>query len=141
MIEFYNNINLPVLIINCTEKELFMCIQRISELSNNIVMGSSDDDMNTTIIFDSTGTFDTFIWFLTTINISNFPEYPVEHDIMCNLLIYSNHLGQNSLRISLPMTYQFFDVLIYNIYVVLEDLPYLDEMNDSIVVEFMKGEI
>lgn len=140
-IEFYNNLKLPVLIINCTEKELYMTIQRINELSTNICMNSTNDDMNTTITFESTGNFNSYTWFLTTTNLSGYPEYPIEHDLMLNLLIYSNHMGQNSLRIFLPMTFSFLEVLIYNIYQVLQDLPYFDEMNNYIIQEFMRGEI
>ena len=121
--------------------ELYSCIQKLSELGNNIAMGSSNDDMTTSIEFNSTGDFNSYFWFITTVNIANYPDYPTDEDIMCSFMIYSTYLGQNSLRIYLPITYSFLDILIYNIYLVLEDLPYLDKMNEKMIRDFIKGEI
>ena len=67
-IEFYNNINLPVLIINCTEKELYLCIQRLSELESNIItLQDRNLELNTIIEFNSTGELDSYFWIVGTI--------------------------------------------------------------------------
>lgn len=139
-IEFYNNINMLILNINCTEFELYTCIQRLSELGTNIIMGTSDEDILSIIEFNSTGDFNNYFWVATTTNLSNYPDYPTDEDIMCCIMIYSTHLGENSLRIYLPMTYSFLDVIVYNIYQVLEDIPYLNNMNDKMIQMIFYGE-
>ena len=143
-IEFYNTINLLVLKINCTEKELYLCIQKLSELGTNImVVGDTEGiELSSVIEFNSTGDLNNYFWYLSTTNITTFPmDYPTDDDIMCSICIFSNKMDQNSLRIFLPMTYSFPDVMIYNIYLVLEDIPYLDELNNQVIKEFIEGEL
>lgn len=140
-IEFLNNIYQSILSINCTELELYLLIQKLSELETNIAMGSSNYEMSTSVYFQSTGDFNSYFWFFTTTNIENYPEYPTDEDIMCSLFVYSLYLDKKSLRLYLPMSYSFIDVLIYNIYIILEDLPYLNDMNNDMVQKFIKGEL
>ena len=114
-IEFYNNLNLPILIVNCTELELYMCIQRLAEFNANI--GMVNDDILSIIEFNSTGIMDNYIFVVATKDINIYPDYPTDQDLI--------------LRLYFEMSYSFLDVLIYNIYLILEDLPYLDAMNDK----------
>lgn len=140
-IEFLNSMNFPVLQINCTEKELYRTIMRISEFSTNIGMGiTENDNAATTISFESGANMSSFFWYLYTTNLDAFPDYPVEHDINCQLCIYSGDIHGSSLRLFLDFTYQYLDILIYEIYKILEDIPYLDEMNNSIITDFLQGE-
>lgn len=140
-IEFLNSLKIPVLSINCTEKELLQTVQKLNELNANIIMGETNDEKSTTIIFESTGTFDSYIMTLTTLNLTTYPDYPVEHDLKLELYVYINHRGtrENKLKIVLPMTIQYLEYFIYKIYEVLQDIPYLDEMNNSLISDFMKG--
>lgn len=140
-IEFYNSINLPVLVINCNEKELYLAIQRLSEFNSNMLLSCSKDEISTIINFDNTGNMNTFFWYVTTNNIANYPDNPTDEDIILSISIYSSYMGKNALRIYLPMTYSFLDVLIYNIYLILEDLPYLDSLNNACFRAFMRGEL
>lgn len=143
-IEFYNSINLLVLKINCTEKEIYYCIQKLSELGANImIIGDTEGmELSSIIEFNSTGDFNTYFWYLSTMNISTYPmDSPTDEDIMCCISIFSNNMEKSSLRIFLPMTYYYLDTLIYNIYQILEDIPYLDELNEQMIKEFIEGEI
>ena len=128
-IEFYNNLNLPILIVNCTELELYMCIQRLAEFNANI--GMVNDDILSIIEFNSTGIMDNYIFVVATKDINIYPDYPTDQDLILSLSIYSSYMNNRALRLYFEMSYSFLDVLIYNIYLILEDLPYLDAMNDK----------
>lgn len=141
-ISFYNTLNLPVLVINCSEKELYSCIQVLAQFNANLSVCSSDTELSSFVYFNSSGDFRDYFWMINTINLINYPEYPTEDEIMMSISIFESHMNENVLRLYLPMTYGFLDILIYHIYLVLEDLPYLDEINDECYKEYLeRGDI
>lgn len=141
-ISFYNNLELPVLVINCSEKELYSCIQVLAQFNANLSVCSSDTELSSIINFNTSGDFRDYFWMINTINLMNYPEYPTEDEIMMSISIFESHMNENVLRLYLPMTYGFLDILIYHIYLVLEDLPYLDEINEECYKEYLeRGDI
>lgn len=142
LIEFLNSMNIPVLQINCTEKELYSAVQKLGEFTTNIAYGLvSDDNVQTSIYFASNPNMESYYWNVYTTNLDTFPDdYPVEQDIMCALTIFSTNLGGSACRLYIELTYQFLESIIYNIYLILEDIPYLDKMNQVIIEEFLRGE-
>lgn len=141
-IEFLNNLKFTVLSIQCTEKELYKCIQQMNEFSENMTM-FPEQELCTVIKLSSNGSFKDYFINLSTDNLYNNPkEYPSEDDDMIlHILIYEKYIKNQVTRLYLPVTYSFLGVIIYSIYSILEDIPYLNDINNEFIDEFLKGEL
>lgn len=128
-ITFYNSIGLEVAKINTNEKEILSAIGSIYEFELNYG-GCMLSDI---IYFDNNQTENYFISFDVL-----FKEYPAEEELVC-ICIYLSTIYGNKLKLSFNVYLDWLNEFIYNLYLLLEDLPYLKEMMDSDIKEFING--
>lgn len=128
-IRFKDSMNRTILDINCNEKELYDAIQSLNEFYLNLGCIVSDN-----IYFNTNGSMVDFFMFLAYENYCQFPE---EEDIV-SITIFENTIHGCISRLSFFMSYYGLEYIIYNFYLLLEDIPYLDEINNKCLREYME---
>ena len=128
-ITFYNSIGLEVLKINTNEKEILKAISSLYEFELNYG-GCMISDI---IYFDNNQNENYFV----TID-AIFQDYPVEEELVV-LCVYLSTIQGNRLKLSVNINLYELNELIYKLYSLIEDIPYLPSMMEDDMEEFIRG--
>ena len=125
-LRFANYIGQIVLDIECNEKQLLdlMCVL---------------DDMNMNAggyMLDAIAYLNDE-YFMYVAFIEEPVDYPIEEDPKISIQIFQNTINGQVSRLYLEMSLYYLEEFIYNIYQILEDIPYLNEMQHSSLLELM----
>lgn len=135
-INFIDIMEQIILSINTNEKELFQAILQISGFING--SGFTQDDI---VYFDNIGDGSSYFIYLSNLTQLN-PYYngPIEDDDVATLSFYHRTQQGNALKLYLETSFYYLEEFIYNMYQIIEDIPYLREMSDSYFFDFINGE-
>jgi len=132
-IDFINALGLSVYSITTTEKEFLSALESINQFNINIGSVYGDN------IWFSNGTFnDNFLYIAM-----KYPDisYPSEEEETILYSFYQSSIHGNVLRLYFESSNGYWlEEFIYNMYLILEDLPYLNDMISSNILEFMEYE-
>lgn len=134
-IKFRDRLNNIVLQIDCSEKELYDVLQKLSDFT--LSAGSCFSDI---IHFSPNSNMDNYFWYIGDLNYSN-PDidnmyktieqmHPTDDDEDDRLFIsvYQNTIQGNKLRLYLETTYSFIEVFVNHMYSILSDIEYFEEI-------------
>lgn len=129
-ITFYDFIRNPIFDILTTEKNLLNFMGILSDINNfNYVEHFCN------VIFNSE------IFCLVT-NSNEYREYPTENEEVISLQFFRDSINGRCSRINISLDLDGLDTLIYYIYQILQDIPYLESVELDLINEFMhEGEV
>lgn len=127
---FKNDMDQIVLQIDCTEKEFYDATLSLNYFCMNI--GSTISDI---IHFDSSGDLRQYFWYINFLD--NVPNYPYEEDERMCISIFESINDNNILRLYFEMSYYALENFVYNMFLLVEDLKYLFDMNYNDLLEFI----
>lgn len=129
-IRFKDILNRVILEINCSEKEIYCCIQSINDFL--LQMGNMLEDC---IHFESFGDMKNyFIW----IGVENFKEFPPEEEDISFSVFEQSNQG-SILRLSFNMHYYYLEDFMYKLYMLISDISYLNEIVDISFKEYYES--
>lgn len=132
-IEFIDSLNNVVLSMNSTEKEILKAIESLYSMINNFGNILSDK-----IYFGYSDDCSEYFLYISIANI--YSEGPLEDDDKFQLMFYHSSQQGNALKVFFECSLLYLDNFIYNLYLLLEDIPYLNEMVASSFLEFIGEE-
>lgn len=129
-IRFMNALNIGqcVFDIECTEKQLYDFMNTMNDI-----------DMNIGSIYSARCYFGNNI--ICDLMSSECLDYPTEDDPYIMLQFYEETFYGRVARIYLKTGFYWLEEFMYDIYLIMEDLPYLAEMGYSSILEFMDENI
>ena len=132
-IDFYNNINQKILSLICSESELFNSIQEINAFITNFY-----EIYDTIVHF---GNNENMVSHFIHIGIKYpYNNSPIEDDDTIVISIYqTNILNKNNLRLFFEADSLFLENMMYNMFQLLEDLPYLDKIINTSVEDYINS--
>ncbi len=132
--DFIDVMGQTVLSINTTEKEFYHALSEFSAFT--VDCGSIQDDI---ISFDNAGDGTGYFIYLAIAH----PNYtgPMEDDDVAGMCFYHSSQQGNVLRLYLESSFYFLEDMAFKMYQVIEDIPYLNEISDSTLLEFLDYEI
>ena len=128
-IKFINSIGFEVLNIQCSEKEILNLIQTLYEFNINIG-GILSDGVN----FDSSNIC--YYLYLSIID-NNSYEYDYYKDKVSISIYEIDNIKGNILRLYNEVSFSYIEELIYYLYTLISDIPYLDKMTIESLNEFI----
>lgn len=131
-IDFIDSMYRTVLSLQCTEKTYYTIIQNLNQFLMNEFGVESD-----IIHFDYNGS-DAIKYFMYIFD--NNPDFDPDFDMMhtLGLCIYEESAKGNVLRLALNMRYDYLEEFIFNLYQLIEDIPYLNEMASDAFIDFLE---
>lgn len=132
-IRFLNNINQVLLDLVFTEKEYLNFINELNDFNINI--GNVLDNM---IHLSTKADFNNYFIFLMVDN-GDLKDNPVEEDFMISIQIFESGLQGNKTRLYFELSYFFLEELAYLMYLEIEDIPYIQDMQSSMLSEFISN--
>ena len=122
---FKDSINNIVLQIDCTEKEYLYMLQSLNFFCMNLGYEQTD------IIHFDTGNVYSYFWFVATLE-EYLKSYPDDEEPKLGISIFQSYMNNNNiLRLYFEITYYFLEELIYQLFLLIEDLPNFQELNKS----------
>lgn len=140
-IEFIDSIEQTILTINTTEKEFVEAIENLSNFIDNYYNNfinsyfiEKDDIIN---FNNNNGDFSSYFIYLAMKN--PYTDHPSDEDDSVILSFYhSDNKNNNVLRLSLEFNIEFLSqVFTYNMFLLVEDIPYLQEVIDCNLHEYL----
>lgn len=134
-IRFINSINIPVLVIESSELEFYSAIQTLDYL--NMSMGMEYGDV---VYFTASSKAEYYM----TVNIKDTYNTIPSDDDPTELLLYINIIektiyGQRDILYT-EISYDDLTEIVYGMYRVIEDVPYLDTLQFEFIRDFMEGQ-
>ena len=129
-LEFKNSIDQTVVSIEGTELTFVKFVESLNAFVTNF--GQIIDDI---LPFSESGA--TGISYFFHIALNPQVDYPAEDDDKVYLTLFESSLFGNVMRLSLETTIFWVEEFIYSIFQILEDIPYLDKLTISTLLEYM----
>ena len=139
-IEFINSIDQTILSINTTEKEFVEAIENLSNFVNNYYnnfINNQFTEKDDIVNFNNNGDFSSYFIYLAMKN--PLIDYPSDEDDTVILSFYhSDNKNNNALRLVIEFNIEFLlQIFIYNMFLLVEDIPYLQEIIDTNLNEYI----
>lgn len=124
-IDFLNSLNQSIYTINTTELEYLDLILSLNYFSNSCYNEYKSD---TIIRLNTQDNYSNSFIYISLVN--PVQEFPMELDDVISLQFFNSTNQGNKLKIYLEYTIDSLEELAYNLYLLIEDIPYLDELNE-----------
>ena len=128
-IDFIDNSGTTVYQINTNEKEFLKLIESLNEFCINIGHILSDN-----IYFDNNGDFSSNYIYISILD--SYKE-DIEFDSKVQLSLFHSSIQGDTLIIYIETDYFHIEDLVYKLYITIEDIPYLNDLINSDLLEFM----
>ena len=129
-LEFKNSIDQTVVSIEGSELTFVKFVEGLNDFILNFGQEISDN-----LYFSESGTTGTSYFFYIAMNPT--VDYPAEDDDKVYLTLFESSLFGNVMRLSLETTIFWVEEFIFALFQILEDVPYLTELVESVALEYI----